>query len=350
MQSRMPPRPPPRSRSSHRSTATRLLGAAVVFALSKPALGLADPTSDDQRRAALLFEEARQRMAEGHYEEACPRFAESNRLDPEVGTQMNLARCYEIAGRTASAWSTWRAAAYAAGAKKLLTNDEAERKRQADREVYARSRIDFLSDHLLYVTLRVPATDGAAIDVRLDGEVVPPERWGVQTPIDPGVHGVAAQAPGRRLWSAQFEVAEVSAPTVTMTVPVLAAAAPSSADVVPTAPPDHGDTTASGMRAGAIAAAAAAVVGAGVGAGFGWAAIDAHSRAEADCCLDARGRSDLSQLHRDAIVSDVAFSAAIAGVGAAALLWFMAPSRKGQWAVSAFGAPGAVAFTVGDTW
>jgi tetratricopeptide (TPR) repeat protein len=50
-------------------------------------------------------------MTEGKYEEACAAFAESLRLEPATGTLYNIALCSEKLGRTASAWSAYKAVA-----------------------------------------------------------------------------------------------------------------------------------------------------------------------------------------------------------------------------------------------
>src|SRR5439155_23616159 len=66
--------------------------------------------------AEALFEEGRKLMAEGKVESACPKFADSQQIDPSSATLLNLANCYEKQGRTASAWATYRQAASLANA------------------------------------------------------------------------------------------------------------------------------------------------------------------------------------------------------------------------------------------
>lgn len=53
--------------------------------------------------AQALFEQGRALVIKGRAETACPKFEESQRLDPGLGTQFNLADCYERLGRLASA-------------------------------------------------------------------------------------------------------------------------------------------------------------------------------------------------------------------------------------------------------
>src|ERR1019366_5157952 len=54
--------------------------------------------------AEALFEEGRSLVAAGKYAEACPKFADSERLGPSVATLLNLAKCWGRGGRTAPAW------------------------------------------------------------------------------------------------------------------------------------------------------------------------------------------------------------------------------------------------------
>src|SRR5262245_8870421 len=64
--------------------------------------------------AEALFADGRRLVGAGDYAAACPKFAASQKLDPGVGTALNLADCYERMGRWASAWAEFRSAASAA--------------------------------------------------------------------------------------------------------------------------------------------------------------------------------------------------------------------------------------------
>jgi hypothetical protein len=70
-------------------------------------------------------------MNEGNFAEACPKLSKSQALDPQVGTMLNLALCYQSLGETASACGWWRDAAAAAAGKS-----------QHEREQFAREQMD----------------------------------------------------------------------------------------------------------------------------------------------------------------------------------------------------------------
>ncbi len=75
----------------------------LVLCCAEPRLAAAQ-TETRAAVADALYRQARDLMAAGKYEEACPKFAESQRLDPATGTLLNLAACHEKQGKLATAW------------------------------------------------------------------------------------------------------------------------------------------------------------------------------------------------------------------------------------------------------
>src|SRR5437762_4686516 len=117
--------------------------ALGAFVAPRGAWGQSGETS--RTAAETLFIEAKKLMEAKRFDEACPKFADSQRLDPGVGTLLNLALCYERQGKVASAWSTYRDAASAARTAG-----------QADRENMARQRASALEPRLSRLTVAIP--------------------------------------------------------------------------------------------------------------------------------------------------------------------------------------------------
>jgi hypothetical protein len=195
-------------------------GVAVVLALAGRAGAQPEP-SNSNVAAEALFEEGRSLAGAGKYAEACPKFADSQRLGPSVSTLLNLANCWEKLGRTATAWATYREAASAANA--------AGRK---DYLATALRRADGLAPKLARLTLTVAPPAAPGLQVKRDGVVVDSAEWGTGIPVDPGTHSIEASAPGRKTWMVSVDVAQDGVQSA-VTIPALEEA---PADATPAAP------------------------------------------------------------------------------------------------------------------
>jgi serine/threonine-protein kinase len=196
------------------------LVVAIFGLLLVPHSALAQGTAADRAAAEALFDEAVKLLDAGNPGAACPKLEESERLDPGVGTLLYLADCYSQVGRTASAWATFRDAAYAAHTAG-----------QSDREQTATQSAAALEPTLSFIVLNVAAADTADLQIKRDGEVVGKALWTSPVPMDPGSHQLEVTAPGKKPWKTQFDVPK-QAGTVTIAVPALqdAPAAPVAAN------------------------------------------------------------------------------------------------------------------------
>lgn len=307
-----------------------LLAMVAVAVLTSASTAAASP--DDSPTAEVLFEEGRVLLERGAYVEACAKFAESRRLERQVGVTLYLAECYERAGQFASAWVTFRAAV-----------DDATRAGDA-RSAIAEKRAAKLEPRL--ARLVVSAGDGAGtagLTIKKDDEEIRSAQWGVAVPVDPGTHHINAQAPGKKPWHREIAIAGEGT-IVTVTVPKLEDAPPpprspeggaGAAPVVVTSPTRTLGIV--GMGVGAVALA--------VGATFGALTFERASELESRCSTypqcNSSDRDALTAIDDDArtfgTISTVGFVAGGALVVAGAVLFFTSPSGTRAIAPSARG-------------
>ena len=182
--------------------------------------------ADEMRinRASVLFEEARRLSGEGRYGEACARFEQSLELVEGVGTQFNLAECWERVGRTASAQALFAKAAVGAN-----------RAGQLDREKLALERSAALEPRLSRMVIEVTGSPSSeSVVVRRNRQRVNFETWGKPVPVDPGTYDIEVTESGKARWLKSVKVPPGGA-VVWVTVPALEAAeepAPPAADPV----------------------------------------------------------------------------------------------------------------------
>lgn len=316
-------------------------GWVGVLALSGGLLHAATAGAQASERrvaAQALFNEGGQLFRQGKFEAACQKLAQSQELDPATGTLLNLARCYEKVGKTASAWLAYSdsaASAKAAG--------------QHEREETARRAAARLAPQLPKLLIRVPdALLIPELEITRDSEPLSRALWNVAAPTDPGQHTLLVKAPNRKPWSKSIRLAP--AEEMTLDLPPLEelphppspvpqeapnAAQQSSPTAHRSAPSDpFGASDSTGGLATqhvlALSAAVLGVAGVAVGTGFALSAKSNGDKANRTCagstCPDQAGLDANRSAIKQANMATVFFGLGAVCLAGGAALWFTSPS------------------------
>lgn len=320
----------------------RALAACLVFSAA-PTTALAQPSKDAAATAQRLFDEALASMKAGKYADACPRLAESQRLDPGMGTKFRLAECYEGAGLVGSAFSLFNEVAA-----------DAVKAGRADREKQAKERASTLKPRVPWMTIAVPLAIAGieGLEVKRDGELVARGEFDRRVPVDPGAHTITATAPKKKPWQTVVRALEggvievkLSAledegdkPSPAPPAPVAAPAqAPPRAPPPPPAAPPPAAPEASpggGQRIAGIVVGSAGLAGVAVGAALGVVAKSSWDRALGGCQNGDKTRcpeaaiADGNSAKGLATGSTVGFVAGGALVATGLVVLLTAPSKK----------------------
>lgn len=181
-----------------------------------------EPTPEEVKKADILFQKALLLKKLGKQQEACAMFQESQDLDPNGATIVNLAECHENEGQTATALRELTVAHWLAEQTK-------------DRELTKgiQDRIDAIQPKLYRLTVQIPLdfTQLKGLVVELDDKQLFPD---VQTHVeivDPGRHVVHARAPGYLDFVRQVTLSQ-DARSISVTLSLQKVAPPPP-------PPDH---------------------------------------------------------------------------------------------------------------
>jgi hypothetical protein len=295
--------------------------------------------------AEALFNEGRHAMDAKDYDTACQRFRESNRLDPAVGTLLNLAVCETTRGRVATGWELFRAVS-----EKLSPDDQ--------RHTFVNGQLAQIEPRLPHVTLTLAA--GAPADTKAkEGEAeFAGAAFGVPLPMDPGKHSFVVTAPGREPRTVDVELTEGQQQSLEIAPgdPLPEAPAAETATVpsepAPDRTPHEGhDTRTIGWIAGGVG-----VAGLAVGLTTGIMALGKKSITDQQCndrlrVCTAEGRDAASSGRTLAIVSTVGWIVGALGVGAGAyFILTSSPKSHNETALVTDVVPGGAGLRVVHTW
>lgn len=306
-----------------------MLGALVALG-ALGAVAEAQPAAESKALAEQLFEQGRGLAKASRWAEACPKFEASYRYDPTLGTQLNLATCYQKVGKLATAWSLFRDA-----------SEIAKKAGDAKRRDYARAQAAALEPRLPKLTLTVVKPVPGLV-VQRDGTTIDPAALGSPLFVDPGSHEITATAPGYVAYRGSVLSAEGKSETVSIpeleaepagsTPPGPAPSEPAPRPATTTAAPAPSRTrTYVGIGAGVAGLAAV-----GIGLVFGSQASGLLDDAKALCgddlaCADGdfdRGRAMVADARSKATLSTVFVLAGGAALVGGTLLWLTAPSAR----------------------
>jgi hypothetical protein len=166
------------------------------------------PSSDKIAEAERLFSEGKRLMTASRVGEACRAFEESQKLDPAIGTQFNIADCYERDGRVATAWKMFT------DLRGILVRVGDDRAPQAEARTHA------LEARLPHLVLQIPwAKEASGLVVSLDSEIADARDFGTAIAINPGPHRIRVQATNKKAF--ETTVTSVEGKTETLEVPPL---------------------------------------------------------------------------------------------------------------------------------
>ncbi len=235
-----------------------MIATTLALAFFATASARAENATD---QADKLFKEGRHAADTRDYARACKLFEDSYRLDPAIGTLVNLGDCAEHLGDLERAFVAYRTAF-----ARMAPDD--------DREGRVRERIDQIETHSAKLTLKIDeAPEGTA--VTLDGAIVDSKKSPLH--VSKGAHVILVTAVGYGGARFAISLAEGESRTLALT--------PGSAleAVLPTTTTTNDTHAAAWMLPTSIVALGAGVASAWVGSLAGLVAIDRRDVERAGC-------------------------------------------------------------------
>jgi hypothetical protein len=307
-----------------------LAGAVLALSIaSSIAIGVAPRAhaqSIDPAAATELFKQGRTLMEKGDYAGACPKFAESARLDAKVGTLLNLAECEDKLGQIAEARQHLQLAIDRA----RIDNDD---------------RLKLATDALAAIDARVPRLTVALAAgaptttmVQRDGVMLEGASLDNALPVDPGHHVIVASADGYASKTFTIDLKESEKQRIEVTpgekLPEPVKTPTSSTIVSTSSTTSDAPRSSSSTRTWGYVIGGLGVVGLGIGTVYGFVALSKNSESksngacDANNFCDAAGKAARDDARRAGNISTFAFVVGGVAVAAGAVLILAGPSSS----------------------
>ena len=290
-------------------------------------LALASSASADKKeRADQLFKEGKSLMAEKRYADACNAFEESYKLDPGIGAQLNIAKCYEEWGKLGRAFTSYQLA-------EKMARDGGDARADKIKELIAE-----LDSQVPRLTIRLPKDAPKGFQVTMDKK--PVTVIGEAFVVDPGPKTLewwVGNGPKKQKIVAIERGGESE---VTLDVPKGTVVKPDGGDGGDKEPekpkkttPEKPSSPGRAQRIGGIALGGAGVLAIGVSSimtlsarGKYNDALDMYCNGMKNSC-DPQGLDITHDARSTANVATVVFFVGLAAVGGGVALYLLAPKH-----------------------
>jgi hypothetical protein len=316
----------------HRWASRSVSAIAIASIASSLALtSIAFAQAHDPVAAEALFHAGRTLVDQGKYAEACPKFDESEKLDPAAGTLINLADCNEHVGKLAVAWEEWQEAL-----DMLAPGD--------DRIPETKRRFAAIDARVPRLVLHLTTPSSSARVVR-DG-VDLGGAFDVPLPMDPGKHAIHIVEPSHDDATYDVTLAEKETKKIDVAMGkekgdegVVTKPKPPIVDATPS------DDPGASRRKIAWIVGGVGVVALGVGVVGGLVALHDKSVVDGECPSNAcsqKGYDAAQSGHKWATVSTIATIGGVAAIGVSIVLLVTAPHATTSTSVTSNATPTSV--------
>lgn len=290
----------------------------AVLAFSTPAF--AD-------KADEVFKQAKKLMAEKKYAEACPKFEKSYQMDPGIGGQLNVGKCYEEWGKLGKAYR-----AYSDALKKAEDSND-------NRAEKIKKLVAQLEPQVPRLVIHIPPdADTAGLQVAIDGVSVTIEDLANPQLVDPGPKQVEYALGSGARKTKIVPVERNGTSEITLELPK-AKAKPEKPDhgVVVVVKPKHdnipevADDTGHGQRVAGLVIAGVGVAGMAVSSFLALSARSKYNDALSTHCMDmtnacdAQGLTDTHDARSQANTATIIFGVGVAATVAGIVVYVVAP-------------------------
>lgn len=276
--------------------------------------------ADNKDKADALFKRGKKLMHDKRYADACEAFESSQKLDPGIGTQLNIAKCYEEWGKLARALVAYQAA------EKAATDANDPRVPKIHELVVA------LDPDVPRLTLKLGGDAPAGLKVTLDGR--PVDTFNEAFVVDPGPHTIEWAVGGGDKRRKIVPLDRGGASEVTLDMPAhVASGEPAPSDTT-AAEPSRGAPRGRVQRITGLALGGAGLVAIGVSSYLTLSArgdyndaLDMYCGGMKDNC-DATGLSLTHDARSTANKATIVVIAGAALVAGGAALYLLAPNGE----------------------